>query len=216
MESTLRRTWAVIDLDAMKENYEKLRRRIGSEVKFLGVVKADAYGHGAIRVSRVLQESGADYLAVSSADEAVELRRGGITMPILILGHTPKEQVELLIRNHITQAVTCRAKALEYSAEAMRCGGTLKIHIKVDTGMSRLGYLVAGSHFDTGVEGICESCRLPGLEAEGIFTHFAVSDEEDEESKAYTREQFRLFTSVIEKVEDVYHGVYTEENVGGH
>ena len=93
MESTLRRTWAVIDLDAMKENYEKLRRRIGSEVKFLGVVKADAYGHGAIRVSRVLQESGADYLAVSSADEAVELRRGGITMPILILGHTPKEQV---------------------------------------------------------------------------------------------------------------------------
>ena len=90
MESTLRRTWAVIDLDALKENYEKLRRRIGSEVKFLGVVKADAYGHGAIRVSRVLQESGADYLAVSSADEAVELRRGGITMPILILGHTPK------------------------------------------------------------------------------------------------------------------------------
>ena len=202
MESTLRRTWAVIDLDALKENYEKLRRRIGSEVKFLGVVKADAYGHGAIQVSRVLQESGADYLAVSSADEAVELRRGGITMPILILGHTPKEQVELLIRNHITQAVTCRAKALEYSAEAMRCGGTLKIHIKVDTGMSRLGYLVAGSHFDTGVEGICESCRLPGLEAEGIFTHFAVSDEEDEESKAYTREQFRLFTSVIEKVEE--------------
>ena len=202
MESTLRRTWAVIDLDAMKENYEKLRRCIGSEVKFLGVVKADAYGHGAIRVSRVLQESGADYLAVSSADEAMELRRGGITMPILILGHTPKEQVELLIRNRITQAVTCRAKALEYSAEAMRCGGTLKIHIKVDTGMSRLGYLVAGSHFDTGVEGICESCHLPGLEAEGIFTHFAVSDEADEESKAYTREQFRLFTSVIEKVEE--------------
>lgn len=202
MESTLRRTWAVIDLDALKENYEKLRRRIGSEVKFLGVVKADAYGHGAIQVSRVLQESGADYLAVSSADEAMELRRGGITMPILILGHTPKEQVELLIRNRITQAVTCRAKALEYSAEAVRCGGTLKIHIKVDTGMSRLGYLVAGSHFETGVEGICESCRLPGLEAEGIFTHFAVSDEEDEESKAYTREQFRLFTSVIEKVEE--------------
>ena len=202
MESTLRRTWAVIDLDALKENYEKLRRRIGSGVKFLGVVKADAYGHGAIQVSRVLQESGADYLAVSSADEAVELRRGGITMPILILGHTPKEQVELLIRNRITQAVTCRAKALEYSAEAVRCGGTLKIHIKVDTGMSRLGYLVAGSHFDTGVEGICESCRLPGLEAEGIFTHFAVSDEADEESRAYTREQFRLFTAVIEKVEE--------------
>ena len=202
MESTLRRTWAVIDLDALKENYKKLRRHIGSGVKFLGVVKADAYGHGAIQVSRVLQESGADYLAVSSADEAMELRRGGITMPILILGHTPKEQVELLINNNITQAVTCKAKALEYSAQAVRCGGTLKIHIKVDTGMSRLGYLVSGDHFETGVEGICEACRLPGLEAEGIFTHFAVSDEDDEESRGYTREQFALFTAVIQKTEE--------------
>lgn len=203
MESTLRRTWAVIDLDALKSNYKKLRRHIGSGVKFLGVVKADAYGHGAIQVSRVLQEAGADYLAVSSMDEAMELRLGGITMPILILGHTPKEQVERLIRYNITQAVTCKAKALEYSDEAVRCGGTLKIHIKVDTGMSRLGYLVSGEHFDGGVEGICEACRLPGLEAEGIFTHFAVSDEpEKEESIAYTREQFRLFTAVITAAEE--------------
>ena len=140
MESTLKRTWAVIDLDALKENYEKLRRHIGRGVKFLGVVKADAYGHGAIQVSRVLQENGADYLAVSSIDEAMELRLGGITMPILILGHTPKEQVENLIKNRITQAVTCKAKALEYSREAQRCGGTLKVHIKVDTGMGRIGF----------------------------------------------------------------------------
>lgn len=202
MESTLKRTWAVIDLDALKENYDKLRRHIGPGVKFLGVVKADAYGHGAIQVAEVLEKSGADYLAVSSIDEAMELRLGGIAMPILILGHTPKEQVENLICNNITQAVTCRAKALEYSEEAVRCGGTLKIHIKVDTGMSRLGYLVAGDHFATGVEGICESCRLPCLDAEGIFTHFAVSDEEDEESREYTREQFALFTAVIEKVEE--------------
>ena len=157
MESTLKRTWAVIDLDALKENYEKLRRHIGRGVKFLGVVKADAYGHGAIQVSRVLQENGADYLAVSSIDEAMELRLGGITMPILILGHTPKEQVENLIKNRISQAVTCKAKALEYSQEAQRCGGTLKVHIKVDTGMSRLGYLVSGDHFKSGVEGICEA-----------------------------------------------------------
>ena len=202
MESTLRRTWAVIDLNALGENYEKLRRHIGPDVKFLGVVKADAYGHGAIRVAEVLEKRGADYLAVSSIDEAMELRLGGIAMPILILGHTPKEQVEKLIENHITQAVTCKAKALEYSEEAVRCGGTLKVHIKVDTGMSRLGYLVSGAHFESGVEGICEACRLPGLDAEGIFTHFAVSDEEDRESRAYTREQFDLFTSVIEKAEE--------------
>ena len=202
MESTLRRTWAVIDLDALGENYEKLRRHIGPDVKFLGVVKADAYGHGAIRVAEVLEKRGADYLAVSSIDEAMELRLGGIAMPILILGHTPKEQVEKLIENHITQAVTCKAKTLEYSEEAVRCGGTLKVHIKVDTGMSRLGYLVSGTHFESGVEGICEACRLPGLDAEGIFTHFAVSDEEDRESRAYTREQFDLFTAVIEKAEE--------------
>ena len=203
MESTLRRTWAVIDLDTLRENYEKLRRHIGPDVKFLGVVKADAYGHGAIQVARVLEKSGADYLAVSSIDEAMELRLGGISMPILILSHTPREQVKKLIENNITQAVTCKAKALEYSDEAVRCGGTLKIHIKVDTGMSRLGYLVSGQHFESGVEGICEACRLPGLEAEGIFTHFAVSDEpENEESRAYTKEQFALFTAVIEKVEE--------------
>ena len=173
MDSTLRRTWAEIDMDALAHNYETLRKRIGENVKFLGVVKADAYGHGSVQVSRLLQELGADYLAVSSIDEAIELRHNSITMPILILGHTPKEEVGQLIKNNITQAVTCKAKALEYSEEAVRCGGTLKIHIKVDTGMSRLGYLCDGDYFDSGVEGICEGCSLPGLDAEGIFTHFA-------------------------------------------
>ena len=171
MDSTLKRTWAEIDLDALAHNYTVLRNRIGADVKFLGVVKADAYGHGSVQVSRLLQEMHADYLAVSSIDEAVELRLNDITMPILILGHTPKEQVGRLIKYNITQAVTCKAKALEYSEEAVRLGGTLKIHIKVDTGMSRLGYLCDGDYFDTGVEGICEGCSLPGLDAEGIFTH---------------------------------------------
>lgn len=146
MESTLRRTWAEIDLDALAHNYHKLRERIGADVKFLGVVKADAYGHGSVQVSHLLQELGADYLAVSSIDEAVELRLNDVTMPILILGHTPKEQVSRLIEYHITQAVSCEAKALEYSEEAVKCGGILKIHIKVDTGMSRLGYLCDGDH----------------------------------------------------------------------
>ena len=118
MESTLRRTWAEIDLDALAHNYQTLRRRTGT--RFVGVVKADAYGHGSVQVSRVLEELGADYLAVSSLDEAMELRAGGIHMPILILGHTPPERVEELPRYHITQTVTCEAKALEYSAEAVR------------------------------------------------------------------------------------------------
>ena len=201
MESTLKRTWAEIDLDALAYNYRALRQRVGENVRFLGVVKADAYGHGAVQVSRTLQALGADYLAVSSIDEAAELRHGGITMPILILVHTPREQVGRLIDLHITQAVTCQAKALEYSEEAVRLGGTLTVHIKVDTGMSRLGYLVSGGHFDTGTADICRACALPGLYAEGIFTHFAVADEPDADSAAYTRAQLDLFRRVIEAVE---------------
>ena len=97
MKSTLRRTWAEIDLDALAYNYHKIREHIGPKVKFLGVVKADAYGHGAVQVGKLLQSLGANYLAVSSIDEAMELRFNGITMPILILGHTPREQVDRLI-----------------------------------------------------------------------------------------------------------------------
>ena len=201
MESTLKRTWAEIDLDHLTHNFEVIRRRVGDKVKLLGVVKADGYGHGAVQVSRALQTLGADYLAVSSLDEAMELRAGGITMPILILGHTPREQVKNLIDLHITQAVSCQAKALEYSQEAVRCGGELTVHIKVDTGMSRLGYLVSGGHFAAGTADICTACGLPGLRAEGIFTHFAVSDEPDEDSAAYTRAQFDLFRRVVAEVE---------------
>ena len=175
-ETNLRRTWAEIDLDALAHNYQQARRRVGPGVKYLGVVKADAYGHGAVQVARKLEQLGTDYLAVSSLDEARELREGGIGAPILILGHTPPSMVPQLIEYRITQTVSARAKAEEYSAAARVCGGTLKVHIKVDTGMSRLGFLVRDGHFDGGVEAIAQSCQLPNLEAEGIFTHFAASD----------------------------------------
>jgi len=203
MEHTsLRRTWAEIDLDALAHNYRQARAMIGPGSKYLGVVKADAYGHGAVQISRKLEELGADYLAVSSLDEARELRHSGIEMPILILGHTPPEMVPQLIKYHITQTVSARAKAEEYSVEARKCGGTLRVHIKVDTGMSRLGFLVRGRHFEGGVDAIAQSCAMPHLEAEGIFTHFAVADEDEPESEAYTREQFDLFNRVITALEE--------------
>ena len=202
MESTLKRTWAEINLDSLIYNYKTIREYIGDNVKFLGVVKADSYGHGAVEVSKALEEAGADYLAVSSIDEATELRENGIKMPILILGHTPREQVKKLIDYDITQAVTCKAKALEYSEEAVKNNGTLKVHIKVDTGMSRLGFLCDGDFFDTGVDGICEAVKLPGLLPEGIFTHFAVADEEGEKEDAYTKHQFELFKKVCDAVEE--------------
>lgn len=201
MNSELKRTWAEIDLDHLAHNYTILRQHIGTNVKFLGVVKADAYGHGAIQVARTLQSLGADYLAVSSLDEARELRHNGITMPILLLGHTPADQVPQLIENNVTQAVTCESKAIEYEAEAAKQNATLKIHIKLDTGMSRLGFLCSGTHFDTGVAAVLHACTLPHLDAEGIFTHFAVSDDDTPDSVAYTHQQFQLFMDFIAAVE---------------
>jgi len=200
MKDLQKRSWAEISLENIRHNYRSIRAGLPEDCRFLGVVKADAYGHGALPVARLLQQEGADYLAVSCLDEAMELREGGITMPILILGHTPAEYTDMLIDNNITQTVTCLAKALEYSAAAQALGGVLKTHIKLDTGMSRLGFLCDGEHFDEGVENVIRSCTLPGLDTEGIYTHFAVSDEDGAESESYTKEQFGLFMRVIDAV----------------
>ncbi len=198
LEEQTKRTWAEISLDALSHNYHAIRRALPQNCRFLGVVKADAYGHGALRVAQLLQTEGADYLAVSCLDEALELRRGGISMPILILGHTPVEFTSILLEHDLTQTATCLAKAEEYSREASALGKTLRLHIKLDTGMSRLGYLCAGDYFEEGVRNIIRSCRLPNLEYEGIYTHFAVSDEDDPESIDYTQAQFRLFSRMID------------------
>lgn len=202
MNDLQKRSWAEIRLPNIRHNYEAIRASLPEGCRFLGVVKADAYGHGALPVAKLLQEAGADYLAVSCLDEALELRRGGIDMPILILGHTPYEYTGVLIENHITQTISCLAKALEYAAEAERLGKALKIHIKLDTGMSRLGFLCSGAHFEEGVENVIRSCRLPGLVPEGIYTHFAVSDEPDEASRDYTLAQFALFMNFIAAVKE--------------
>ena len=202
MNDLQKRTWAEISLPNLRHNYEAIRAALPAGCRFLGVVKADAYGHGALPVSRLLQEAGADYLAVSCLDEGLELRRGGITMPILILGHTPPEYTGMLIEEGFTQTVSALAKAREYSAAAQALGKTLRVHIKLDTGMSRLGFLCAGDYFDLGVGNVIASCRLPNLEPEGIYTHFAVADEDGTEDEAFTRAQFELFSRVIEAVRE--------------
>ena len=203
MYTDLKRTWAEIDLSALEHNYKTLKKRV--QTRFLGVVKADAYGHGAVEVSRRLQELGVDYLAVSSLDEARELRYNGIYCPILILGHTPANQVPMLIANNITQAVTSEAVARAYEARAARFGATLKVHIKLDTGMSRLGFVCDDSAFDETVAAVRRVCDMPHLDAEGVFTHFAVSDEEDEASRTYTEEQLRRFRRAIVAIESGGH-----------
>ena len=192
-----KRTWAEINLDNICHNYSAIKNAIPKSCRFLGIVKADAYGHGALEVSKTLERCGADYLAVSCLDEALELRNGNISMPILILGHTPYEYTRTLIDNNITQTITNYAKAEEYSREALSYGKSLKIHIKLDTGMSRLGFLP-----DKAVENILNSCALPNLIPEGIYTHFAVSDESGDDNEKYTRNQFATFTHIIEELKN--------------
>lgn len=202
MKDLQKRTWAEVSLNNIEHNYRTIRAHIPENTKFLGIVKADAYGHGAAEVAKRLEKCGADYLAIACLDEAIELRKCGVTMPILILGHTPPDYVNLLLENKLTQTVSCEAKAIEFSNAAKELGGTLKIHIKLDTGMSRLGYLCADGYFDEGVKNVVSTCNLPNLDVEGVYTHFAVSDFTDADSIAYTKKQFRLFTDVIHAAEE--------------
>lgn len=195
------RTWAEISVGSIEHNYSKIRAALPESVKLLAPVKADGYGHGAVEISRIYERLGADYLAVSCLAEALSLREADIKLPILILGHTPASWVPVLIENDITQTVTCEAKAIEYSEAAGRCGGTLRVHIALDTGMSRLGFLVSGRHFDEGVRNVISAVNMPHLDPEGVFTHFAVADDQSPECRDYTLRQLRLFLDVLDGVE---------------
>ena len=191
------RTWAEISLRNLEHNYRALRACAPGS-RFLGVVKANAYGHGAVPVAKKLEELGADYLAVACLNEALELREAGITMPIMILGTTPVEFAPLVVANGITQAVCTFELAAALSEAAEKAGRPAKIHVKVDTGMSRLGLLchdpaLCGER----VEAIC---ALPGLEPEGIFTHFANADGDEE----YTMLQFTRFLDLLQHLEERY------------
>jgi len=202
MESTLRRTWAEIDLDALEHNYHALRRQMGPNSRFLGVVKADSYGHGAIQVGLELERLGAEYLAISNIDEARELRAGGVHLPILQLGLTPADQTPIILANQITQAVYSEAAAQAFSDEAVRAGGKMKAHIKLDTGMSRLGFQCDEAHFADSLDAVCRVCALPGLDVEGVFTHFAVSDESEQSCREYTMLQHGRFEKMIAALEE--------------
>ena len=201
METPLKRTWAEIDLDALAHNFNIIRRQVGPEPKLLGVVKADAYGHGAVRVAKKLEQLGASYLAVSNIEEAEELRDGGVTLPILMLGFTPADQAERIARLDMTQCVPDLEIARAYDEAASRIGKKLKIHVKLDTGMGRLGFQCDDAHFDASLRDILEVVKLEHLDVEGVFTHFAVSDEDAPEHVAFTKTQHERFVRMIDAVE---------------
>ena len=205
MESTLKRTWAEISLDNLTHNFETIRRQVGPKAKLLGVVKADAYGHGAVRVAKHLERLGAGYLAVSNLDECEELRVNGITLPILMLGFTPADQAGRILKNDMTQTVPNLAIAEAYSSAAVHAGGTMKVHIKLDTGMGRLGFQCDDAHFDASLRDILKILTLPGLDVEGVFTHFCVSDEAADECVEFTKVQHDRFLRMIDAVETQGH-----------
>ncbi len=179
MDGAQKRTWAEIDLGALEHNYRALRSNLEPGCRFVGVVKANAYGHGAAPVAKKLEALGAEYLAVACLDEAVELRESGVTAPILILGGTPARFAGELFRHALTQTVFDLPTAREYAKAAQEAGTALRVHLKADTGMGRLGFVGPGR-----VEELLAVCALPGLEAEGLFTHFADADGSEEYTMA--------------------------------
>ncbi len=187
-------TWAEVNLDAIAYNARGLKECVGEETELMAVVKANAYGHGAVPVARTALENGASRLAVNRALEGVELRQAGLTAPILILGYSLPNEAETIVRWDLTPTVTTVEGALALSAMSDRQGKVTPIHIKVDTGMGRFGLLP-----DEVLPFVRRISELPGLKLEGLFTHFAVADRAD---KAYTRRQFDLYMQVVRQLED--------------
>ena len=199
MNDFLRRTWAEINLDAVNNNIQQIKSIIKPGVKLCAVVKADCYGHGYAYTTAEMAAAGADWFAVSNLAEALQLRRVGISAPILILGYTPPDKAAELVYNDISQAVFSEDYAEKLSAAAVFSGIQVNAHIKIDTGMSRIGFLYHDTVEDyPTVDEIERVCRLPGLKPEGIFTHFSSADCADGE--AFTRIQYDLFLSVTERL----------------
>ncbi len=194
------RTWAEVDLDAIRHNYREIRRALRPGVQLCCVVKANAYGHGAHRLAPLYEQLGADWFAVSNIDEAIQLRRFGVTRPVLILGYTPADCAPLLAQHDLSQCVYSADYGEGLSACAVQAGVTVKIHIKLDTGMGRLGFCCGTAAPEESIETACAVCRLPGLQPEGVFTHFATADE-GADGEAFARQQYAQFTAAVERMQ---------------
>jgi len=189
------RTWCDVSLDNLKHNIEQIKGKLSDNVKLCGIVKANAYGHGVEEIVLNLVQQGVDYLAVAFIDEAIEIRLCGFDEPILILGNTPKDTASSVVEYNITASVYNKETAQAISDEAVRQNKIAKIHIKIDTGMSRIGFLPT----EESIAEIMEVSKLPNIETEGIFTHFACSDSDDE---VKTLKQYDKFMWVVSRLEN--------------
>jgi alanine racemase len=197
--------WAEIDLQAIAHNVRALRRIARPQAQLMAVVKADGYGHGALKVAQTALKAGARWLGVARIDEAVALRTAGIDAPILIFGHTPWERAADLVAHDLRQAVYDLQNARAYAAAAARMGGRITVHLKIDTGMGRLGLVAdeggAPSPGNTAADAVLEAASaimaMRSLSVEGIFTHFSTADSRD---KRYTLRQLQLFESCVTRL----------------
>ncbi len=195
MTKFLRRTWAEIDENALVHNFNIIKQT--AKTKVCAVVKANAYGHDVGIIAPLLQKSGADFFAVSNIEEAIELRDMGISKPVLILGYTPCEFAKELSVYNISQCVYSLEYANALSKEISKDNSKIKIHLKLDTGMSRIGFDCRNDDF-AGINDAIKAASLDGFELEGIFTHFAVSDRIKSQEDGFTAAQYNRFCKAID------------------
>ncbi len=187
------RSAVVVDLDVIKENFSEIKKKVGESTRVLAVIKADAYGHGAIETARELEKC-CDFFGVADIDEAMQLRIAGFDTPILILGRTDPYYSDVIIKYNIRTTVSCLSDAKALSEEGARQQKSAKIHIALDTGMSRIGFQRDEAEI------IREISRLPFVELEGVFSHFATADEGDLSRARKQKELFDEFTAELEKM----------------
>ncbi|NLM45189.1 MAG: alanine racemase [Firmicutes bacterium] len=190
----LRPAWAEIDLRAVAHNVRQFRALIPAETKLMAIVKANAYGHGAVPVAKAAVAAGASWLGVGMLEEAVELRDYGLDVPILILGFTPANYAPYLLEYNVTPSLFTQKEALAFSEAALRAGRTMDVHVKVDTGMGRVGCFPA----ESAVDFIAAAAALPGLRVTGLYSHFAAADSSD---LASARRQLQCFLELAARLE---------------
>ena len=187
-------TWAEINLDTLEQNYKNLKQLITHKTKVCCVLKANAYGHGSVEIAKLYENMGIDYIAVSNMDEALELRNAGIKLPITCLSFVPEYQYEELLKNNIDIPIYTLSQGIALNNIALKHQKVANVHIKIDSGMSRIGFLCN----DMAIRDIKQLSRLDGLHFKGIFTHFARADERD---KFHTQKQFYVFSKLIQSLE---------------
>ncbi|KNF09184.1 alanine racemase Alr [Gottschalkia purinilytica] len=195
----IRPVWLEINIDNLIHNLEEIKRVVNKNSSIMAVVKADAYGHGATTIAHMLSDNGINKFAVATLSEAIELRESGIDDEILIMGYTPNSQLKYVIEYDIIQTIYNYDSAYILSNLANNINKIAKIHIKIDTGMNRLGF----KPIEKNIYEIEKINKLSGLEIQGIFSHFAKSDEKD---KSFSHEQFKIFENIIHELEN--RGVY--------